>query len=221
MKAGDLLIGLEGAKVRDVADLATHLHRSRRGELIEIEVYYKLGAAQRLTGDLEGARQSLSRFQELKAASERRERRELEVGTALNEAQSLAAADRLAEALTRIDELLDDHPEEPRAHTLKAKILYSMRRLDEALEVIRAAVEGAPGAVEYHYLEGVFLVELRRPEEAAETDGRSTAEQTGAVVRGAGADRALGLPGAFADPPAVAGERGARTRRGSAPAFSA
>jgi S1-C subfamily serine protease len=49
MKAGDLLIGLEKATVRDMADLASHLHRAPRGQLIEIEV---VRARRRMSGTL-------------------------------------------------------------------------------------------------------------------------------------------------------------------------
>ena len=130
------------------------------------EVYYKLGAAQRMTGDATGARQSLARFQELKAEKEQEERLELDVGTALNEAQELATANRLPEALERLDKLLHDHPGEARAHTLRAKILYSLRRQREALAAIERSRLLDPTRIEPNYLEGMFLLELNRPAEA-------------------------------------------------------
>ena len=131
------------------------------------EVWYRLARARQATGDREGAGEAVERFQELSSEADAADHAGKKVGAALNEAQALAAENRLPEALSRVRELLAETPGVPRALALEAKVLYSMRRLDEALEQIRAAVEAAPGAVEYHYLEGVFLVELRRPEEAA------------------------------------------------------
>jgi len=130
------------------------------------EVFYKLGAAQRATGDTAGARESLSRFQELKAGAERQERLELEIGTSLNEAQTLASSNRLAEALERLDRLLQDHPDEARVHTLRAKVLYSLRRQGEALAAIERSRQLDPTQIEPNYLEGMFLLHMNRPAEA-------------------------------------------------------
>jgi tetratricopeptide (TPR) repeat protein len=130
------------------------------------DVYYKLGVAQRATGDAEGARESLTRFQEFKAREEERERLDLQVGTALNEAQSLASADRLGEALAAIDELLAGHPEEARGHTLRAKILYSMGQPDSALAAVSRARQLDPAQIEPNFLEGMFLLQMNRPAEA-------------------------------------------------------
>jgi predicted Zn-dependent protease len=130
------------------------------------EVFYRLGAARRATGDTAGAAEALQRFQELKRQHEQDERLELQVGTALNEAQALAAANRLPEALARVRELLASHPEEARAHLLKAKILFSLGRPEDALTAVVRARELDPSLVEPYYLEGMFLLQLSRPAEA-------------------------------------------------------
>jgi len=130
------------------------------------DVFYKLGTAQRATGDAAGARESLTLFQKLKNRREQQERLDLEVGTALNEAQTLATANRLTEALERVGELLEDHPNEARVHTLRAKIFYSLQRPDDALASAVRARQLDATRVEPHYLEGMFLLRLNRPEEA-------------------------------------------------------
>jgi len=130
------------------------------------EVYYKLGAAQRALGDASGARESLTRFQELKAEDERLERLELEVGTALNTAQELASANQLIEALETLDTLITRDPDEFRAHVLRGKILYSMGRQAEALAAIERARQLAPSQIEPLYLQGMFLLQLNRADEA-------------------------------------------------------
>ncbi len=130
------------------------------------EVYYRLAAAQRLIGDLAATRQSLTRFQELNRRREQQERLALEIGTALNEAQELATSNHLGEAMERLDSLLRDHPDETRAHTLRAKILYSLERPEEALAAVRQSRELDPGRVEPRFLEGMFLMGMNRPAQA-------------------------------------------------------
>jgi len=130
------------------------------------EVYYKLGVAQRTAGNASAARESLTRFQELKVENERLERLELEVGTALNKAQELASSNRLVEALQSLNSLLTSYPDEFRAHILKAKILYSMGRQVDALAAIERARQLEPSQIEPLYLEGMFLLQLNRVDEA-------------------------------------------------------
>lgn len=130
------------------------------------EAFYKLGNAQRTNGDIAAARQSLQRFQEIKAARDRRERLELEVGTALNEAQALASENRLVDALAKTDEILQMNPDEHRAYTLRGKILFSLRQPQAALAAMVRARQIDPSQVENHYLEGLFLMQMNRPSEA-------------------------------------------------------
>jgi len=143
-------------------------HLVKAAELIPEteEVFYRLGAARRATGDAAGAAEALQRFQELKNRREQQERLELQVGTALNEAQALAASNRLSEALDRVEKLLEDHPDEAQAHLLRAKILFSLGRPENALTAVARARQLDPRLVEPHYLEGMFLLQLNRPEEA-------------------------------------------------------
>ena len=162
LELGSLLLEIDRA-----AEAIDHLEQAAELLPDSPEVYYKLGNAQRMTGDGEGARDSLSRFQALKAQAEMQERLRLEVGTALNEAQELATSNRLAEALGRLDGLLADHPNEVRVHILRAKILYSMRQRESALAAIERARELDPTLVEPHYLEGMFLLQMNHPEEAS------------------------------------------------------
>ena len=150
------------------AEAIEHLRRAVERMPESPDVYYKLGVAQRTTGDAAGARESLTRFQELKAGQEALERAELETGTTLNEAQSLAAANRLGEALESVDRLLEVDPNEARAHTLRAKILFSLHRPAEALAAIQQARQIEPTQVEPNYLEGMFLLQLGQPAAARE-----------------------------------------------------
>ncbi len=143
-----------------------HLEAAAEGMPGEPGVWYRLARARQATGDRDGAAAAVARFQELSRGADETDHAGKRVGAALNEAQTLAAADRLPEALARVRALLAETPGLPRALALEAKVLYSMRRLDEALAGIRAAAEASPGAVEYRYLEGVFLAEMRRPQEA-------------------------------------------------------
>jgi len=131
------------------------------------EVFYRLGATRRAMGDAAGAVEALQRFQELKSRREQEERLDLQVGTALNEAQALAASNRLSEALDRVGMLLENHPDEARANLLRAKILYSLGRPGDALTAVARARQLDAAQVEPHYLEGMFLLQLGRPEEAS------------------------------------------------------
>jgi tetratricopeptide (TPR) repeat protein len=133
------------------------------------EAFYKLGNAQRSSGDMTAARQSLERFQELKAEQDRQDRRDLEVGTALNEAQALATTNRLVEALAKTDQILLEYPEEHRAYTLRAKIFFSQQRLQPALAAVTKAREIDPSQVENYFLEGMFLMQMNRPVEARDS----------------------------------------------------
>ena len=64
-----------------------------------------------------------------------------DLGTALNEVQTLATENRLPEALERVEAILADHPREPRALALQAKILFSIGRREEGLAAIVEARE--------------------------------------------------------------------------------
>ncbi len=121
----------------------------------EAEIFFRLAAARRQSGDTEGARAALERYQELNAATVAVERRGREIGTALNEAQELAAASRLAEALTRLDAVADGDTD-PRMMVLRAKILFSLDRREEALAAAQSARELAPTGIEPTYLTALF-----------------------------------------------------------------
>ncbi|MGB6335808.1 MAG: tetratricopeptide repeat protein, partial [Thermoanaerobaculia bacterium] len=161
------------------------------------EVFYRLGAARRAMGDAAGAGEALQRFQELKSRREQQGRLELQVGTALNEAQALASANRLTEALERVGELLESRPEEAGAHLLRAKILYSLQQLEASLAAVARARQLDPAQVEPHYLEGMFLLYSNRPEEASAALTRAVAldsELGEAYVLLGGAAAKLGRP---------------------------
>ena len=132
------------------------------------EIHYRLAAALRLAGDATGARAAAARFSELSRQRDAAERQAKEIGAILNEIQSLATANRLPEALERLEALLRDHPDDDRALTLESKVLFSMGRRREALATVARARELAPGKVEPHYLEGLFSMHLgRRPQSEA------------------------------------------------------
>jgi len=130
------------------------------------EVYYRLGAALRTSGDLEAAKAALTRYQELERAEKMAVQADRNLGTRFNEAQSLAGENRLSEALEAVDALLAEHPREDRALALRGKVLFSLGRREEALSAMVEARQRMPGQVEYQFLEGLFLLQLGRAAEA-------------------------------------------------------
>jgi len=139
------------------------------------EVYYRLGAAYRMAGDREGAVGALKRFQELRQSADEDGSSSKRLGTELNQAMSLAEEGRLPAALSKLEEILVDAPDNPRIHTSKSKVLFSMGRVEEALESIVRARELDAGRSEHHLLEGMYLLELRRFAEAEEAASRALA----------------------------------------------
>jgi tetratricopeptide (TPR) repeat protein len=123
----------------------------------EAEAFFRLGTALRQTGDIDGAREAMARYQELNQESVAAERRVREVGTALNEAQELAKANQLEEALARLDGVTDGESD-VRVLVLRAKVLFSLARNDEALVAASRAGELAPYALEPAYLTAVFAL---------------------------------------------------------------
>ncbi len=157
------------------AEAVVHLREAERLLPDIPEVYYRLGTALRTTGDLDGARAALRRYQELSRSSDTADWDSKEAGTELNEIQALANENRLSEALKRVEEMIGKYPGEDRALGLKAKVLFSMGRKVEALSTAVAAQELMPSRVEHHYLEGLFLTYLGRLDEAEEALGRALA----------------------------------------------
>lgn len=143
-----------------------HLHAAAALDPSSSEVQYRLGAALRNSGDLEGAREALGRYQKLKGAEQRAAQARRDAGTRFNEAQSLANESRLPEALEKVEVLLLEHPKDDRALALKGKVLFSMGRREAGLAAIIAARQAAENQIEYHYLEGMILLQLGRPVEA-------------------------------------------------------
>jgi tetratricopeptide (TPR) repeat protein len=143
-----------------------HLRRAATLRPDSPEVHYLLGSALRDAGDIEGAREALGRYQDLKRVEQQAAQADRTVGTRFNEAQSLANQNRLPEALSAVEALLADHPTEDRALALRGKVLFSIGRREEALASIVAARESVASQVEYHYLEGLFLLQLGRASEA-------------------------------------------------------
>ncbi len=130
------------------------------------EVQYRLATALRTVGDAEGARAAIEAYRELQRRFEEGDREAKELGIALNEARDLANANRLDEALAKVEEILARGGDRPAVLSLRAKVLSSLRRIDEALADIRRAAAMQPGNPELAYLEGVFLLQLDRPAEA-------------------------------------------------------
>jgi tetratricopeptide (TPR) repeat protein len=127
------------------------------------EVQYKLGAALRNSGDVEGARAALTRYQEIERSRQAAAQEDRNLGTRYNEIQTLANENRLHEALQAADDLLAENPEEDRVLALRAKVLFSLGRLNEALEGIIEARRLVPSQVEYNFLEGMFFLQAGLP----------------------------------------------------------
>jgi len=170
LELGGLLVDLGRA-----AEAIPHLEAAAELLPEEPEVHYRLGAALRSTGDLTGARAALLEFQEMKRELNAVGREDLALGTALNQAQSLALDNRLDEALAAVQTLIEEHPDEARPLALRAKIHFSLGRVSEAVNDIIRARELRPDRVEYHYLEGVFLFESGQAVEAVQALGRGLA----------------------------------------------
>ncbi len=198
LELGSLLLEREGPE----AALA-HLAEAARLLADAPEAQYRLATALQRAGDAEGSAAAMARFRELSERRDAEERAAKEAGIALNEAQELAAANRLTEALARLDGLLAAGAADARAHALRAKVLFSLARPDEGLAAIARARELAPARSEYPYLEGLFLLHLGRPADAERA-------LLAAVTLDAGLGEAWSLLGGAAvklDRPAAAVER--------------
>lgn len=119
------------------------------------EVFFRLSAARRQSRDLAGAQSAFERYEELNEQSVRAERSVREIGTALNEAQGLAGANKLDEALARLD-AIEGGGGDRRVLVLRAKILFSLGRAAEALSAAAEAAALAPFEVEPAYLSALF-----------------------------------------------------------------
>jgi predicted Zn-dependent protease len=148
------------------ADALPHLEEAARLLPDRSAPQYRLAQARRALGDETGAEQALARFSELEAHERGTERDSKELGIALNEAQTLATANKLVESLALLDALQAEHPDDARIAALRAKVLYSMGRRREAEQSIAAAVERMPDRAEYQYLSGLFHMYAGRTADA-------------------------------------------------------
>jgi len=160
------------------SEAATQLEAAGALMPTEPEVFFRLAAARRLAGDAEGAAAALARYQELNAAVVAAERRVREIGTALNEAQELAGANRLDEALDRLA-AISGGDTDPRVMMLRGKVLLSLGRGEEALAAAQVARDLAPNEVEPAYLTALFAFGLGRF-----TDSMAAIEQALALAPG-------------------------------------
>lgn len=148
------------------AEALEHLAEVERTRPEDPELFYRKGLALQATGDADAARAALERFQELKRVERETEAAAKRLGTRFNEAQELAGANRLEEALARVDEILEERPGHARTLALRGKVLFSMGRREEGLASLVEARRLDPGRLEHAYLEGFFLLNLGRAVEA-------------------------------------------------------
>jgi tetratricopeptide (TPR) repeat protein len=141
-------------------DAVAYLETASRGLSQDPALWYKLASARRAAGNVAGADDALKRFAELQQGEESSEREGKEIGIALNEAQNLAASNRMEEALEKTRRLLAQAPDEPRALALQAKLLFSLGQRRDALDSISRARTLSPAVAEYPYLQGLFLLSL-------------------------------------------------------------
>ncbi len=139
------------------------------------EAHYRLALALRATGQTAAAAVALQRFQQLSRQLEDVERTAKELGTAFNEAQTLAVQNQLAAALERTEAILTERPDHPQTLALRGKVLFSMGRIEPALASLHRARQLDPGKVEYHYLEGLVLQRTGQPVAAVEALTRAVA----------------------------------------------
>lgn len=208
-----VVVRLEAAEILSAdgryAEAIEHLRAAEELAPDEPEVIYRLGRTLAAVGDREAAQSALERHRSLQGALQRAAEIEgaasADLAAGLSEVQDLAAAGDLEAALELLLGL-GGRPEDPLAadaHSLRAKVLFSMRRVDEAAASIAEARRLAPHRVEHHYLEGVFLHTGGRPE-----DAQSALERAVALEPDLGEAHALlGVIAAEAGRPTEAAER--------------
>ena len=157
------------------AEARSHLEAAVAASPGSPEAHYRLGQVLRTLGEGEAARRALERFRALGGERDARDHAAKTLGTRLNSIQSLAASNRLDEALAEVDRLLEESPDAGRAQAQRAKILFSLGRRAEAVQAIRRARELLPAYAEHHYLEGFFLLHLGEIEPAARALERALA----------------------------------------------
>lgn len=208
-----IVVRLETAEVLSAdgryAEAIKHLRVAEQLASEEPEVFYRLGRTLAAAGDREAAQAALERHRSLQGTLERAAEIERTASAALaavlSEAQGLATAGDLAAALELLLGL-EERPEDPRAadaHSLRAKVLFSMGRIEEAAASITEARRLEPNRVEHHYLEGMFLHMGGRAEEAVPALERAVALDPGLGE----AYALLGMIAAEAGRPAEAAER--------------
>ena len=151
------------------------LERARQLRPDSAPTHFRLGNGYRACGETAAAAAALQEFQRLNRLAESLDHGGRQVGARLNQAQTLAQEGRLIAALEEVEGALTTAPEDPRAWTLKAKILFSLERRPDAVSAARRARELSPGRVEPHYLEGLFLSRSGRMAEAKEALERALA----------------------------------------------
>ncbi|MEE2775265.1 MAG: tetratricopeptide repeat protein [Acidobacteriota bacterium] len=148
------------------AEAIGHLETARDEVGHEPAVHYQLATARRALGQAEEALADLARFEELAGESDADDATRKALGTRLNEAQALAAAERLDEALEAVRALLLQNPDDAPALALEAKILFSLGHRTEAEVSLARARELLPTHAEYHFLAGLFRMYAGLPVEA-------------------------------------------------------
>lgn len=170
-----LELGILWLEDQQAATALDHLEKARTALPDSPEVYYRLAAAQRATGDGEAARRSLAKFQELNRQQDGDDWQDKELGATLNSIQALAAGNKLDEAKRQLRQLLEVHPEAHKAYALLAKIQFSTDQAADASASILRARKLAPREVEYHFLEGYFAAHQQLADQAQEALGRALA----------------------------------------------
>ncbi len=176
--AGDpIVVRLEAADVLAAEgrfpEALSHLRAAAESAPEEPEVAYRLGRTLAAAGDREAARAALDAYRSLEEARERAAKAErlasTQTASALSDAQRLAAAGDLDAAFERLEGLpgRSEDPLAADAHSLRAKVLFSMGRVADAAASAAEARRLAPHRVEHHYLEGMFLHARGRAEDAA------------------------------------------------------
>ena len=139
------------------ADALPHLEEAARLLPQASAPQYRLAQARRALGDEAGAEQALARFSELEARERSTERGSKELGIALNEAQTLATENKLAESLARLDALQAEHPDDARVRgaARQGALLDGTPARGRAVDRRRRSTR-MPDRAEYQYLSGLF-----------------------------------------------------------------
>ncbi|HUF78450.1 MAG TPA: tetratricopeptide repeat protein [Thermoanaerobaculia bacterium] len=149
-------------------DSVQYLRAAAELEPEEKQAWQSLGQALAATGDAEGAKAALAKFQELAEAAgseteqvaRLRERREDPTASELDRARRLLAQGDPASALEVVSAEISLAPDDPRPYLLASRILLLLERPQDAFAAVERALGLAPDSADAIYQRGTVQVAL-------------------------------------------------------------